>query len=105
MGLERAARWAMVDRCERRQIQDGKGKDRQSERDFCGERQGLGRRFQWKTRRHLGLYDWPLEKSRRSGCGEKARRDLPLEFRLGANSHVRSWIGFLRLVHTEKIEV
>ena len=58
-----------------------------------------------QTRRHLGLFNRPAKNSRRPGTGEKARRNFPLEFRFCGDPDVRSWIGSLRLVRTEKIEI
>src|SRR2546427_8730709 len=71
----------MVDRRERRDLQDGKGKNRQSKCHVHQQRQGLGRHVEWETQGHMGFYDWPTEGSRQSGGSEKARRDLSLEFR------------------------
>src|SRR6266567_3959429 len=72
----------MVDRRERRDLQDGKGKDRQSKCHVHHQRRGLGRDVDWETQRHVGLYDWPAESPRQPSGGEKTRRDLPLKFRL-----------------------
>src|SRR5207249_7325599 len=71
----------MVDRRERRHLQDGKGKNRESERHIHHQRRGLGRHVQRETQRHMGLYDWQAESPRQSGGGEKARRNISLEFR------------------------
>src|SRR6266568_8715211 len=71
----------MVDRRERRDLQDGKRKDRQSERHIHHQRQGLGRHVKRETQRHMGLYDWQAESPRQSGSSAKARRNFSLEFR------------------------
>ena len=39
-------RWRMVDRRKRRDLQDGQGENRQSERHFHRQGQGLGRHLQ-----------------------------------------------------------
>src|SRR6266498_419298 len=69
----------MVDRRERRDLQDGKGKDRQSKCHVHYQRRGLGRDVERETQRHVGLCDWPAESPRQPSGGEKTRRDLPLE--------------------------
>src|SRR6266516_1983511 len=94
MGTQRPERRRMVDRRKRRHLQDGKGKDRQSERHIHHQRQRLGRHVQRETQRHMGLYDWPPESSRQSGSSEKARRNISLEFRFDLELHER---GRLRL--------
>src|SRR5207248_179564 len=71
----------MVDRRERRNVQDGEGKDRQPERYFHYQRQGLGRDVEWAAQGHLGVYDWPAESPRQSGNSEKARRNISLKLR------------------------
>src|SRR4029450_2317888 len=105
MGPKRATRRAMVDRRRGREVQDGKRKNRQSKCDVRGEGQGLGRRVQWATRRHLGLFYWPAKNSRRPGIGKETRRNVPLESRLRRNSDVRRRISPLGLLNTEKIEI
>src|SRR5439155_17038917 len=75
-------------------LQDGKGKDRQSERYLHHQRQRLGRHVEWETQGDLGFYDWPLESSRQSGGSKKARRDLSLEYRFDLDLDER---GRLRL--------
>src|SRR5947209_14376890 len=79
----------MVDRRERRNLQDGQGKDRQPERHLHYQRQGLGRDVEWAAQGHMGLYDWPAEGSRQSGGSEKARRNISLEFRRDLELHER----------------
>src|SRR6266513_4911068 len=79
----------MVDRRERRHLQDGKRKDRESERHIHHQRRGLGRHVQRETQRHMGLYDWQAESPRQSGGGEKARRNISLEFRFDLELHER----------------
>jgi len=74
-----------VDRRERRDLQDGQGKDRQSERYLHHQRQGLGRHVERETQRDVGLYDWPPESPRQSSSREKTGRDLSLEFRFDLN--------------------
>src|SRR6266480_7277956 len=71
----------MVDRRERWNLQDGKGKDRQPQCHIHHKRQRLGRNVERETQGHMGLYDWPPEGPRQSGGGEKARRNISLEFR------------------------
>src|SRR5436190_18705954 len=71
----------MVDRRERRNLQDGQGKDRQPERNLHYQRQGLGRDVEWAAQGHMGVYDWPAEGPRQSGNSEKARRNFSLELR------------------------
>src|SRR6266487_5315339 len=71
----------MVDRRERRDLQDGKRKDRESERHIHHQRRGLGRHVERETQRHMGLYDWQAESPRQSGSSENARRNISLEFR------------------------
>src|SRR6266581_8067080 len=79
----------MVDRRERRHLQDGKGKDRQSKCHVHHQRRGLGRHVQRETQRHMGLYDWQAESSRQPGNSEKARRNISLEFRFDLELHER----------------
>src|SRR5437764_5880343 len=71
----------MVDRRERRNVQDGQGKDRQPERYFHYQRQGLGRDVESAAQGHMGLYDWPAESPRQPGNSEKARRNISLKLR------------------------
>src|SRR6266487_2356448 len=71
----------MVDRRERRNLQDGKRKDRQSERHVHHQRCGLGRNVERQTQGHMGIYDWPFESSRQPGNSEKTRRNISLELR------------------------
>ena len=54
---------------------------------------------------HLGLFNGPTKGARRPGSGQKARRNVSLEFRFGRNSDVRRRVGPLRLISAEKIEV
>src|SRR5437868_11851408 len=79
----------MVDRRERRNLQDGQGKDRQPERYLHYQRQGLGRDVERAAQGHMGLYDWPAEGSRQSGGSEKARRNISLELRFDLELHER----------------
>src|SRR6266542_768855 len=72
----------MVDRRERRDLQDGKGKDRQSKCHVHYQRRGLGRDVERETQRHMGLYDWQAKSPRPAIGRSKARRNLPLKFRL-----------------------
>src|SRR5882724_4197308 len=95
MGPERATRRAMVDRRRGWEIHHGKRKNRQSKRDLRGEGQGLGGSIQPSDGRHVGLPYRPVKNSRRSGGGEKPRRNFPLKFRFDPDSDVGSRIGFL----------
>src|SRR5262245_2492209 len=95
----------MVDRRQRWHLQDGQRENRPSECDFRGERQGLGRRFQWATRWYLGVSYGPAKDSRRPGIGKKAWGNLPLEFHLRGDSNVWRRISFLSLLSAEKIEI
>ena len=95
----------MVDPCEGWEVQDGERKDLRSKCHFCGQGQGLGRRFKRASRRHLGVYDRPAKNSWRSGIGEKTGRDFPLEFRLHGDSDIGSRIDSLLLTGPEKIEL
>src|SRR5262249_50921608 len=67
--------------------------------------QGLGCSFQPSDRRHVGLSNRPIENSRRSGSGQKTRRNFPLELQFGGDSDVGCRVGPLRLMSTEKIEI
>src|SRR6266566_8813077 len=71
----------MVDRRERWNLQNGKGKDRQPQCYIHHKRQRLGRNVERQTQGHVGLYDWPFESSRQPGNREKTRRNISLEFR------------------------
>src|SRR5438874_2822342 len=71
----------MVDRRERWNLQNGKGKDRQPQCHIYHKRQRLGRNVERQTQGHVGLYDWPFESSRQPGNSEKTRRNISLEFR------------------------
>src|SRR6266446_2637065 len=71
----------MVDRRERWNLQDGKGKDRQPQCHIHHKRQRLGRNVERQTQGHMGIYDWPFESSRQPGNSEKTRRNISLEFR------------------------
>src|SRR5436309_14325752 len=95
----------MVDRCERWHLQDGQRDNRPSECDFRRERQGLGCRFKRETRWNLGVYDRPAQNSRRPGISEKARGNLPLEFRFCGDSDVGSRIRLLGLISAEEVEI
>jgi len=95
----------MVDRRERRDLQDGKGKDRQSKCHVHHQRRGLGRDVERETQGHVGLYDWPLESSRQSGGSEKTGRDLSLEFRLDLNLDERGRPRFRARFSAKEIKV
>src|SRR5438874_1119714 len=71
----------MVDRRERWNLQNGKGKDRQPQCHIHHKRQRLGRDVERQTQGHMGIYDWPFESSRQPGNSEKTRRNISLEFR------------------------
>src|SRR5690349_12261172 len=53
----------------------------------------------------MGLYDWPVKGSRRSGSSQKARRNVSLEFCFRCNPDVWRRIGPLGLINTEEIEI
>ena len=57
------------------------------------------------TQRHLGLFYRAAKGSRRSGSSQKTRRNVSLEFRFCGDPDVRRWIGPLRLLSTEEIEI
>src|SRR5438552_1264040 len=95
----------MVDRRERRDLQDGKGKDRQSKCHVHHQRQGLGRDVEWETQRHMGFYDWPTEGSRQSGGSEKTGRDISLEFRLDLDLDVGGGLRLGARFGAEEIKV
>src|SRR6266496_823 len=95
----------MVDRREQRDLQDGKGKDRQSKCHVHHQRRGLGRDVEREIQRHMGLYDWPPESSRQSGSGEKTRRDLPLKSSLDLELDERCRPRFGARFGPEEIEV
>src|ERR1700757_4175410 len=105
MGLERATRRTVVDRRRGREVQDGKGKNRQSKRDVRGEGQGLGRCFQSSNGRHLGVPHRTVKDSRGPGSGEKARRNFPLEFRLDINLDVGGRPRFRGRFGAEKLKL
>src|SRR6266581_2110049 len=71
----------MVDRRERWNLQDGKGKDRQPQCHIHHKRQRLGRNVERQTQGHMGIYDRPFESSRQPGNSEKTRRNISLELR------------------------
>src|ERR1700745_3086633 len=105
MGLERTTRRGMVDRRKRRQIQNGKGKDRQSKCDLRGYRQGLGCRVQPSTWRYVGLPLWQTQDSRRPGIGEKPRGNIPLKLRRELDVRERGRPGLGGCFGTEEIKV
>src|SRR6266446_3552813 len=104
MGIERTEWRPMVDRGQRRNIQDGTRQDRQSQRNIYYERQRLGRDVERQTKRHMGIHDWALESARQSIDRAKARRNFPLEFRFGRESHIRRRIRLRARFGTEEIE-
>src|SRR6266852_5271630 len=95
----------MVDRCQRWNFQNGTGQDRQSKRHLCCQRQDLGRAFKRDTWRQVGLLHRPLESSRQSKPGEKARRNFSLEFRLKAELEIRRWIQLCTSIGAEKVKL
>src|SRR5205809_1519194 len=105
MGTQRPARRRMVDRRERRHLQDGKRKNRQSKCHVHHQRRGLGRHVQWETQRHMGLYDWQAESPRQSGSSEKARRNISLEFRRDLKLDERGGVRFGACFGPKEIKV
>src|SRR5438876_6346635 len=95
----------MVDRRERRDLQDGKRKDRQSERHIHHQRRGLGRHVERETQGHMGVYDWPFESSRQPGNREKTRRNISLEFRRDLELDERRRVRFSACFGPEEIKV
>src|SRR6266496_636367 len=105
MGTQRPERRRMVDRRERRHLQDGKGKDRQPKRHVHHQRQRLGRHVQWETQGPMGLYDRQAESSRQPGGSEKARRNLSLEFRCDLELDERGRVCLGACFGAEKVKV
>jgi hypothetical protein len=95
----------MVDRCERWEVQDGERKDLRSKCHFCGQGQGLGRRYKREIRWHLGVYDQPTKKYVAITGSRENWAKFPLEFRLHGDSDVGSRIDSLLLTGPEKIEL
>src|SRR5438874_9676598 len=95
----------MVDRRERWNLQNGKGKDRQPQCYIHHKRQRLGRNVERETQGHVGVYDWPFESSRQPGNREKTRRNISLEFRRDLELDERRRVRFGACFGAEEIKV
>src|SRR5260370_42564793 len=104
MGIERTERRSMVDRRERRHVQDGTRQDRQSERDVYHHRQRLGRDVEWETQGHVSIYDRPLESARKSISRAHARLNFSLKLRFDRQSDVRRRISLYLSFSPEETE-
>jgi hypothetical protein len=94
----------MVDRSQRRKVQNGQRQDQQSDSYVCYERQRLGSIIERPFVRNLGSPDWPPESSGRPENGEEAGRNVSLKVRLNFEPDVRRRIGaeiFARAVVSE----
>src|SRR5437764_11540115 len=95
----------MVDRRERWNLQNGKGKDRQPQCYINHKRQRLSRNVERETQGHMGIYDWPFESSRQPGNREKTRRNISLELRRDLEFHERRRVCLGGCFSPEEIKV
>ncbi len=105
MEVKRTARRRMVDRGKQWHVQDGNGKNPESKCHFHCLRPRLGRYLQRSAQWLVGIPHRPVKGSRRPENGQTTRRNFPLEVRFSRNSHIRRWVGFLRLMRAEEIEI